>query len=376
MFLFPCNASTLPNTREGEHRLRHRRLIELLDDLECEAIVLEARENFAWYTVGGRNHLGVSGEPTAILFASRLGARVLTPDEHLAMVRDEEMGDLPIEVDRVAWSNSMERVLAELCGGLRIASDRARPGTVSAAAEMIRLRMQLTDWDRLRYRELGRYLAHAVEATCRSAAPGLTEFEIAAELSHRLVKHGLEPVQISVAADRRAEQYPFAPPTAAAVQKWMWVGATARKFGLCASTGRTVCFGTPPPELRTDFENTTLATAAAIFAARTGMSVPQLLEKVERCYYKCGRRKDFRRVEPGWVTGYSPRELSFIPGSPYRLGDGVALVWRPAIGLARACDTVLVDSRSYEVATRLRRWPQLHIEVSGHRVERPNLLIR
>lgn len=376
MFLFPCNATTDPTTRPAEHERRRRRVLDLLDDLRCDAILLEDDGNFAWYTVGGSNRLGIGDHPSAVLFVGRDGARALVPDEQLAALRDEQLGGLPIEVDRTAWAAGLDRVLQELCEGLRVASDRARPGTVPAERELRRLRMQLSDWDRLRYRELGRALAHAVEATCRSAEPGFTEAEVAAELAHRLVKHGMQPLQLSATADDRSDKYPFAPPTSAPIRRRLWVGATVRRQGLCAATGRTVSFGRPAPEFLTDFENVTLATAAAIFAARPGMTMPQLLDKLERTYYKCGRRKDFRRIEPGWVAGYSPHEWTFSPESTFRLGEHTALIWRPALGLARACDTVLIDPRSYEVVTRLRRWPQLHIEVSGHRVERPGMLIR
>ncbi|HEY1068102.1 MAG TPA: hypothetical protein VGE52_18405, partial [Pirellulales bacterium] len=93
-------------------------------------------------------------------------------------------------------------------------------------------------------------------------------------------------------------------------------------------------------------------------------------------YRRRGREGDFFLADPGAVLGYTPCDMPVRPGVPYRFGDPNAVVWRPTVGSAQSADTILVDSLGYEIITNVRRWPMIQIEVSGHRVERPDVLVR
>ena len=43
----------------------------------------------------------------------------------------------------------------------------------------------------------------------------------------------------------------------------------------------------------------------------------------------------------------------------------MALAWSPSVGPARTEDTVVIDSRGYEVVTDAQNWPQLEVAVKG-----------
>jgi hypothetical protein len=46
------------------------------------------------------------------------------------------------------------------------------------------------------------------------------------------------------------------------------------------------------------------------------------------------------------------------------------------VGASRSEDTVVIDSRGYEVVTAAQDWPQLEVAVKGHRMNRPSILER
>jgi Xaa-Pro dipeptidase len=76
------------------------------------------------------------------------------------------------------------------------------------------------------------------------------------------------------------------------------------------------------------------------------------------------------------VVGYSPRELVLRPDSDLVLESDMALSWSPSVGAARTQDTVVVDSRGYEVVTAMRDWPAIEVAVKGFVIPRPGILER
>ena len=52
------------------------------------------------------------------------------------------------------------------------------------------------------------------------------------------------------------------------------------------------------------------------------------------------------------------------------------LSWSPSVGAARTEDTVIVDSRGYEVVTGMQDWPAIEVAVKGYIIPRPGILER
>lgn len=373
--LYPYHATATP-TRIDDVRLKHARVCEFLEDARLDALLLESRENFAWYTSGGDNTLGTVGATCAALFVTRDSVIAVVPDPHVQRIQIEQLAGLDIEVRPVPWQEPPSAVLEDLRRGLRTGSDRGSLGTSNESLALARLRIDLTPLERERYREVGRAVAHAVEATARHLEQGQSEAEVAGQLSHRLIKHDLMPIELYVAADDRLARYGRPVYGTANVDQRCWIAATAMRYGMCVTCSRTVCFGTPEADFIRDFEQASMAAAAAIYYSRPGSTVPQVLERVERTFRKRGRPEEYSRADPGSVTGYTPCEMPLHATSQYRLGDPIALVWRPVMGSAASCDTIVVDHLGYDIVSGPRRWPQIQIEVSGHRVERPDMLLR
>jgi hypothetical protein len=54
----------------------------------------------------------------------------------------------------------------------------------------------------------------------------------------------------------------------------------------------------------------------------------------------------------------------------------MALAWSPSVGAARAEDTIVIDSRGFEVVTAAQNWPQIDVTVKGFLIPRPGILER
>ena len=238
------------------------------------------------------------------------------------------------------------------------------------------LRRRLTGLERQRLRELGRTLSLAVEATCRNFDPGEREADVAGHLAHRLIREGVVPVDLRVASDDRLAR--FRQPTfkASPIRKRATIAVTGRRHGLCASVTRTVAFGAIDAEFREHQALATMVDATCIFFSRPGEVISEVFRRAKRIYEKFDHPHEWTLDYQGSLIGYSPREVLLRPDSNLVLESNMALSWSPSVGAARTEDTVVVDSRGYEVVTEMQNWPAIEVAVKGYVIPRPAILER
>ncbi len=76
------------------------------------------------------------------------------------------------------------------------------------------------------------------------------------------------------------------------------------------------------------------------------------------------------------MIGYTPREVLLRPDSDLVLKPNMALAWSASVGSARTEDTIVIDSRGFEVVTAAQNWPQIDVTVKGFLISRPGILVR
>ena len=216
------------------------------------------------------------------------------------------------------------------------------------------LRRRLTGLERQRLRELGRTLTLAVEATCRNFDRGEREADVAGHLAHRLIREGVVPVDLRVASDDRLARYRQPTFKASPILKRATIAVTGRRHGLCASVTRTVSFGPVDREHKAHHSLATMVDATCIFFSRPGEAVSEVFRRAKRIYEKFDHPHEWTLDYQGNVVGYSPREVLLRPDSTLALEPDMALAWSPSVGSARTEDTVVIDSRGYEVVTAPR----------------------
>jgi hypothetical protein len=254
--------------------------------------------------------------------------------------------------------------------------DQSFAECVNVGERLRMMRRGLTDWEQERLRELGRTVAHALEATCRNLSLGDSEEQVAGQLGHRIIHHGAEPLDLQVFANGRARQYKRGVPTGAKVERTCVLLATARKWGLHVTASRTASFGPPDEEFYYDFEVSCRQAAMQIAGSVPHASPANILSAGIRVLTMNEREHEWRLAPAGWLTGHAPIELSFMPATKDELEMGWPLVWMANAGAANSADTVLVREQQAELITRMDTWPLKRIRITGRAVERPDILIR
>jgi len=356
---------------------KHRRVIELLDRSGLDAVILGSADVISWLTAGGNLRRDLtSSVGSVMLYVNRQSRAVVTDNVQSPRVFEEELAGLGFLLKERPWHESPEPVLAGLTKGRRVATDLPGFGLPEISGPLREQRLSLTRLERQRLRELGRTLAVSVEATCRNFAPGETEADVAGHLSHRLLRQGVTPVDIRVAGDDRFERFRQPTFTAAPIHRNAIISVTGRRHGLCAAVTRIVSIGPVDPELRRAHAVAAMVDATYIYFSRPGEPVSEVFRRARRIFEKFGHPHEWTLDYQGSVIGYEPRELPLGPNTSFVIRPDLPLRWNPSVQSARSEDTIVVDTRGFEVVTEAQKWPKLEVLVKGFNLPRPGILER
>ena len=362
--------------RYDEIDRKHKLLAEYLQLKQLDGVVLERPENFAWLTSGGDNARHGTAETTAALFISRDARVVLCNAVDSGQLFDREVPGMGFQVKERPWYESREVLINDLCRGRNVASDTGVLGTPNVASELADFRRTINDFEAKRLRVLGRWVSHAVEATARGMKRGLTEAEIAGEISHRLMKHGITPVRIQVQADGQGARYRHWSYGTDKVERHCVISAIGREGGLHAGCTRTVCFGTPPAETVDTHQVACLLQATGIYFSQAGWEVANTWKRLQRIYEKFGVPDEWRMAEQAESLGYDLCGMQVSPQQTAKFSAGQVLHWHPSVRFAATGDTILIHADRTELITPCEVWPQLKVQIKGVTIERPAILTR
>jgi len=366
--------------RREDIELKHQRIREFLDASEQDGVVLGRADSVAWFTSGGDLGQDLTSEYSSVLlFINRTSRAVISDNVQSSRVFEEELAGLGFQLKERPWFDEPFRPIAELCHNKRIATDLGSAGCMLLRREgdpLRGLRQRLTSLERQRLRELGRTLTLVVEATCRNFDRGEREADVAGHLAHRLLREGVVPVDLRVASDDRLAR--FRQPTfkAAPILKSATIAITGRRFGLCAALTRTVSFGPVDSEFQSHHTLAAMVDATCIFFSRPGEPISEVFRRAKRIYEKFNAPHEWTLDYQGSLIGYSQRESRLTPDSNLIIEPDMAICWSPSVGSARSEDTVVIDSRGYEVVTAAQDWPTLGVCVKGYTMTRPGILVR
>jgi Xaa-Pro aminopeptidase len=366
--------------RRDDIEEKHQRIRDFLDATSHDAVVLGLADSVAWFTSGGDLGQNLGSDCSAILLYINRGSRaVLSDNVQSNRVFEEELAGLGFQLKERPWYEDPLQVVAELSHNKRVATDLGQNGCSLLRREndpLCKLKRRLTTLERQRLRELGRTLSLAVEATCRNFDPGEREADVAGHLAHRLIREGVIPVDLRVASDDRLAR--FRQPTfkACPIRKRATIAVTGRRHGLCASVTRTVAFGAIDEEVQQHHSLATMVDATCIFFSRPGEVISEIFRRARRIYEKFHHAHEWTLDYQGWLMGYSPRDVLLRPDGNFVLEGNMALSWSPSVCAARTEDTFLIDSRGYEVVTRMKDWPVIEVAVKGYVIPRPGILQR
>jgi Xaa-Pro aminopeptidase len=348
----------------------------LLREVGCDGLVVLEPENFSWLSSGGSARAVLDPQEQPVLYFSVEGRWALSGNFDSQRLFDEELDALGFQLKEWPWHWGREQLLADLCQKRRLACDRPFGDCKPVADRLRRGRRAFSPYERACYRSLGRIVTHALEATCRTMAPGQTEREIAGQIGHRLLHRGASPVSLSVATDGRSRPYRQCGFTAAEVGRYCVVQVTARKYGLCVTASRSVSFGPLDDTLRRENEAACRVSASYVASTWPDAVCAEILNAGRRVYQVTGFEHEWRQCPQGHVTARVPVELPLTYQTEELLQADWAVTWRGSVGAAASCDTYLVTEKGPDIVTPTEMWPLRRVRFQGVEFPRPFVLER
>ena len=349
---------------------------QLLHDTECDGLLVLHPANFRWLTAGA-NPVGLYGrdEVPALYFnATQRWLLCCATDSQRLFA--EELDGLGFQLKEWHWSASREQLLADLVFGRNVAADQPFRGCKYAGTFFAAERRKLTSYEMDRMVELGKVVAHAVEATARNFTWGDTEEEIAGQLAHRLLRHGAEPVALQVSGDGRGRTYRRRGHQPEQVTKWCVLQATGRQYGLHATAARTVYHGAPEDTWRPDFEFALRLRVVHLAVGKPGDLVSASIDAGRAVLRPTPHEHEWRAAPLVCLTGREPSEGVFLPFAQDHWTPGWAAVWQERIGATAIVDTYLLTEGGWKLLTAPSEWP-IRRAASPERVfELPDVLLR
>lgn len=361
--------------RRADVDARQEFVAKILEETGCDGAVLLVPAHVNWFT-GGLNVRGLFAESERPgIYTNGRQRWLLCSAADTQRIFDEELHELGFQVKEWQWGSGRAVLLGELITGKKFIVDRPFPN-LPTINDRLRLELRvLSDHERDEYRRLGRRVAHALEATARTLQPGQSEEEIAGQVAHRLVHRGIDAASISVLADDRGRTYRRAGFTAAAVSRFCTIQATGMRAGLYCTAARSVCLGTCPDDLRTEFDAACRVSAVQRSLSIAGETIARAAEAGWTLLAGTEFEYEGRLSQPGYGTGRVPAEELRRAGQDEPFAPGWAVVWQARVGAAAIVDTMLVD-RTPLVATPPEAWPFKRINVLGTAFDIPDILIR
>ena len=347
----------------------------LLADHGLDALLLQRVSSFAWATCGAASYVNTAvGKGASSLLITPSERHVITNNiEAPRLGREEGLATQGWELHAAPWHEAHDTV-AELTRGMKLGVDGHYPGATNLAAELARLRANLTPEEGQRLRKLARACADAMDAAARNVQPGQIEHDIAGLLAKEAQSRGVQAIVDLVATDERVSTFRHPLPTAKKLERYAMLVLCGRRRGLVCSITRFVHFGRLPDELRRKAEATARVDAALISATRPGEVLGQVFQRGVAAYAEAGFSSEWKLHHQGGPIGYEPREWLAGPDSADVVSLGQAYAWNPSITGTKSEDTILVGQERNEVLTSIDGWPTLEVAVRGDSLLRPAIL--
>ena len=357
---------------DSERAVKARRVRELLDSLELDAVLLRSPAGAAWWSGGGATHL----LPTPALGVAALvlepdgegiATTVVTAVNEAPRLQSEELAGLDATWRVLPWSTPLETALPT---GPRVGTDVALPGCPDVSAALARLRASLVPAEVARLDALGADTARALTRACASLRPADTERHAAALTAAALLEDGIDPVVLLVAGGERLPVHRHPLPTGGPLGELAMVVACGRRSGLVVSLTRYV--GTPSPAVADAFDRLLAVDSAVNRATRPGRTLGAVFADLQTAYVEHGFAADeWTRHHQGGPAGYATRDVLAEPGSAEVVVTDQLFAWNPSAPSVKSEDSVLTGADGPRVVTVDAAWPSREVDGLRRPLPRP-----
>jgi antitoxin VapB len=364
-------------SREVETKLGQVR--EIINRKKLAGALITRKYNIYWLTAGGNNQVLYDMQESLIgILVTENRAIVIAENGDYARVMDEEFSHCPFEYQMIYWcSGGVGSKVAELVKGT-LGVDNAVGGIeeqMNIDGDLAEYRQVFLDSEIERLRKYGKEAASIITQVAKGVHPGMSEREMAAELSKQFVLNGFNVAVILIGGDERSLKYRHQVVSEHKIKKHFSLCGVGKKAGITYPINRVISFGPPPPELEENNRKIETVFVHLNSLATVGTSLGSIYTKLPQIYTSAGlEEEEWMRHSIGGTMGYHPREQVVGESSAYELRENNVIGWNPSLPGVMAEDVYLLHKDELEFITYDKSWPNREISANGLTQLRPTVL--
>jgi Xaa-Pro dipeptidase len=322
-----------------------------LRDIGRTGVLLSARRNTAWLSVGASTHIVLASEASAIpILVTASDAVALAPNNEADRLADEELEGVPIGLAALPWHDPSAIEIE-----LRRRGADAPMTDLEFEPWLLPIRSVFTPLERERLRWLGGRVEAAIDSTLESIEPGSAEDAAVGWLLAALARDGIRAPVVLAAADDRIERYRHPLPTPMAIGRRLMLVAVAERWGLHVALTRFREFDPPPAWLAERIDHVANVLQEMIKATQVGQTLGDVFAVAREAYAGAGYPDEWTLHHQGGTIGYQPRERIALPGDATPITHGMAFAWNPSIRGAKSESTFVIGADGLiEIVTNSR----------------------
>ena len=326
-------------------------------------VLIERQNNFSWLT-GGRGFIGLASEVAC-------GSALVTKDKAYLVANNIEITRLIDEetsaCDEIVplsflWHEESNRseIIKQSASG-EVLTD------TQLAAEFFEMRTVLDSDEMAFFADFSIQAANILENAVKNVKVGMSEFELAGEISRGLWNAEIEPITLLIAFDERTFKYRHFLPTANKLKNYAIASICARKGGLIVSATRSVYLnGQIPDEITQKYQQLSKVYARLVNNTKPGAKLSDLFESIKVDYAACGYQCEENLHHQGGMTGYVARELRAMPNVDYIAKANQAYAWNPTITGTKLEDTIIIKENGFDILTHTGNYE--YVEIDGVKI--------
>lgn len=356
--------------------LKRERVREFLDQHNLEGVLISRRDNFAWVTSGGDNHVLKNSEVG-------VGHIAITRDRHYllahsmdaARLYEEQVPGQEYELVCLNWFQGDPRSAAvELVDGKWAADTDFNGQVVNVNQALSYLHYPLTELEMERCRWLGEQVGKILCRVALEIQPGQKEDEVANYLCSECLKRGIELDVLIVGSDERIFHYRHPLPTSKKIERYVLIHPAARRWGLHANVSRSVYFGTPSNEVMRAYRAAAELEACLLERLKPGLAFSEIFNWQKEKYAELGFPEEWKNHFQGGPTGYVVVDaLRHTTSSKVQVNQ--AFDWFITVTGGKVEELALLSEHGVEIPSFQSPWPSYQTNQICNGVGVPDLWV-
>lgn len=364
------------NLLKEELKIKEQRVRDLAAKLNLDGICLFKFTNYAWFTGGGSNRVVTGSERgCSVLLILKDKKYVFAPRNEIERITNEQVNGQGFEPVTYDWFTGHVQAIKEVVGDAKIGSDVPIPGMECISDDIDRLRFSLTEAEVLKAKEIARIISDETAGYIAGLKAGITEEQMVAELSGRILYHGVKPAVLLIGTDERLLTCRHPVATEKPLKQYGLISLVGEKWGIHITLTRSFFLGNAPKELVEKQLKVNQVDAVMIANTILGQESDLAFEAGKRKYREVGYPDEWKLHHQGGAIGYASREFRAAERNEI-IVENQMFGWNPTLQGTKSESTILVQKEGLPLIldTVPKWWPVQEVEVNGHIIRRPLIL--